>query len=398
MRRGRYILNKKIRFYELDSLRGLAAMAVLLSHFLLILQSTTLTKFIEYGPFRIFIAGEEAVIMFFILSGFVLSLPFYNDKKPSYSSFIIKRILRIYSPYYVSTFIAILLMHLTYNGKIPSLSAWFNSIWSGHLNLMLIVNHLLLIGIYPNANINPVLWSLVQEMRISLIFPFLMLIVIKIKWWQTIMIGLLLSLLSWILYISFRMSVYGSLYDISLTIHFISMFLLGALLAKYRFHLISLITNLTYYKKIILLILGLISYLYVKPAMLLQVLFSIRDPIIANILDSYCIAIGVALIIILSISTKRTSSILLVKPIQYLGKISYSLYLYHSIILLAVTHLFYNSLNLWYIWLVSLLLSLLISSFSFYLIEKPSIILGRKLFKKNSSEKMRDLETKMRWG
>ncbi len=61
------------RYEELDSLRGLAALSVFFSHMYLMFNESMVSTFLfEYGPFRAFIAGSEAVILFFVLSGFVL--------------------------------------------------------------------------------------------------------------------------------------------------------------------------------------------------------------------------------------------------------------------------------------------------------------------------------------
>ena len=43
--------------------------------------------------------GAEAVILFFVLSGFVLSLPAVDGRPQSYFTFVTRRIFRIYVPY-----------------------------------------------------------------------------------------------------------------------------------------------------------------------------------------------------------------------------------------------------------------------------------------------------------
>lgn len=386
------MLNLNNRYYELDSLRGIAAFTVLLSHFLLVLTPTHITKFIEYGPLRVFVAGGEAVTLFFILSGFVLFLPFQKTGSFSYLSFISKRILRIYTPYYISLLIALILLYLSYKGSVEGLSNWFNHIWSSGISIKLIFEHLILIGSFPNAEINPVLWSLVHEMRISFLFPILVILVKRYRSKNVLLVGLLTSSISWVLYTTFHEMDYGSMYDFSLTIHFISMFLIGALLAKNRNKIIEYICKFTFRKKFVLFFIGLFFYLYVKPAMVLKIIFGHRDPIIATILDSYCVTIGAIILIILSLSSKKMSNFLLKKPIHFLGKISYSLYLYHSIILLSFIHLFSNTLGIPVIWLISLTFTLFISTISYYLVELPSIRIGRKLFSGKSKIKIKETQ------
>ena len=44
---------------------------------------------------------------------------------------------------------------------------------------------------------------------------------------------------------------------------------------------------------------------------------------------------GSTIMIVISIGSKRIKNILLMKPINFIGKISYSLYLYHCVTLLT---------------------------------------------------------------
>src|ERR1700744_4347419 len=53
---------------------------------------------VRLSPLRLFIAGHAAVIVFFLLSGFVLSLP-YRSKQPHALGFILRRTSRIYIPF-----------------------------------------------------------------------------------------------------------------------------------------------------------------------------------------------------------------------------------------------------------------------------------------------------------
>ncbi len=76
------------RWKGLDGLRGLAAIVVVLHHSLLTSPSLALAYFggpkapvgspswlLTYTPLHLVWAGPEAVLVFFVLSGFVLTLP-----------------------------------------------------------------------------------------------------------------------------------------------------------------------------------------------------------------------------------------------------------------------------------------------------------------------------------
>lgn len=99
------------RIRQLDSIRGLAALTVVLQHCLFVFpllfndtsgqQHFWLLNIFKYSPLHLFWSGSQAVFLFFLLSGFVLSLPFYRAQSVSYPAFIIKRICRLYLPYIV---------------------------------------------------------------------------------------------------------------------------------------------------------------------------------------------------------------------------------------------------------------------------------------------------------
>ena len=110
---------KKVRnkLTKLDAIRGFAAFYVLCHH-------TLLENFTIAGrEFNLFRFAQEAVILFFILSGFVIQYAYLTSSNKSFKSFFLKRFLRIYIPL-VLVFIANYIMlsisahHLiTINGK-----------------------------------------------------------------------------------------------------------------------------------------------------------------------------------------------------------------------------------------------------------------------------------------
>jgi peptidoglycan/LPS O-acetylase OafA/YrhL len=366
------------RYEELDSLRGLAAFAVMLSHFMLIIPASKITQLIEFGPTRLLVAGSEAVMLFFVLSGFVLSLPYHhnnNNNNIGFGTFWLKRFLRIYLPYYIAILVAIISSQCVYTGRVDLLSDWFNGPWSNDMSLSLILSHVILIGSFSNEQLDPVIWSLVYEMRISLIFPFLMILLRRFNLKMSITLAFLCSIISFLVYL--LLSKPNN--DFIQTMHYFSMFIIGALLAKYRKNLTSKVKGLSKRIKILWFVFGLFMYLYAKPAFALKLILGDRDPFLATIVDSWCVTLGACIIILFSLSLNTFSKFLLRKPIHFLGKISYSLYLYHCIVLFTITHLLFSKISIWVIWTLALIGSLLISSLSYFLIEKASINLGKKL-------------------
>lgn len=365
------------RYPELDSLRGLAALSVLFSHIYLLFHETIITSFLfKYGPLRFLVAGSEAVIFFFILSGFVLSLSFYSSQSFNYGAYVIKRICRIYLPYLFSIFIAFLFRELFYTSKIESLTYWFNDNWSNAYNFDSMIDHIVLIGTFTSS-INNVVWSLVHEMRISLIFPFIMLLVVKIDIVKGIGLAITMSMISIIYYnLSNPLFIGTELYT---TLHYSAMFVIGALLAKHRKVISSRMLSIKRVYKIALLITGILIYLYVHPSFVLNIFINDFDPFYRTVIDTWFVSLGSCVLVIYATSYNYLTQILRNKIFSYLGKISYSLYLTHIPVLFSSVHLLHGVLNMVLICLIAIILTIIISSLIYLMVEKPSVLLGKIL-------------------
>lgn len=351
------------RYEELDSLRGLAALTVVLYHLAAILPSF---EQLNKNPlFHLLFAGHEAVLFFFVLSGFVLSIPFFSGKQPSYSIFILKRFYRIYIPYICSIVLAILCSLLFSRGGIAALSEWFNLFWVTPFSLDLSLNHLFLIGTFDTDAYNPVIWSLVHEMRISIIFPLLMIFIRKSPTWVVIMVGCFITILELILNHKFAIYNLGLMY--------VFMFMIGALLVRHLSVLVSFISSLRAWHKFIFFLGALLLYNY--SAWFFPEIALLHRGVIQ---DSFT-TIGVSMLIILSLSSTLAGEVLLLKPIHFLGKISYSFYLYHVIANLLIVNLLYGILPIWILLSICFVLSVLVSVLAYYVVEKFSIEAGRRL-------------------
>ena len=166
------------RYHELDSLRGIASLTVFFSHFVLcnVVTGPLYVK-LRMSPLHLFWDGESAVLFFFVLSGFVLSLPYLNKEKPlELLSFYLKRIFRIYPAFLTAILLCIALKHFLYKpDNMQHYSEWLRNIWNWVLtdNKTQVWNTLSLIICDYNTNlIDPVIWSLLIEMRISFLIPF----------------------------------------------------------------------------------------------------------------------------------------------------------------------------------------------------------------------------------
>ncbi|WNB93905.1 acyltransferase [Bacillus sp. NEB1478] len=363
-------------------MRGLASLSVFFGHMYLMFNETFFSKLIfEFGLLRGVIAGSEAVTLFFVLSGFVLSLPFYINKNFNYGKYAIKRFFRIYVPYIIAIIFAFICREIFYTGKIEGFTEWFNVNWSFEINGNSIKDHILLIGTFT-SNLNNVIWSLVHELRISLVFPILMFLIIKTNLKQGLGLAIILSLISILFSLIAKKPFLGT--EFYYTIHCTSLFILGALLAKYRVNIINKMLNISGIKKISLFILGIVLYLYAHPSFILNIIIQDFNPYYRAIIDTWVTSFGAMILIVLAISPGHMSKILRNNILNFIGKISYSLYLTHLVVLFSCIHFLNRVIPIWSICLVVVLGTFVVSTIMYYLVEKPAITLGKFLTRAKS--------------
>jgi peptidoglycan/LPS O-acetylase OafA/YrhL len=160
-------MTDKRRYFEsLDLLRGLAAIVVLIYH----------ADFMFGLRHRLFPGGYLAVDLFFVLSGFVLSLN-YGDKflqrSISFRDYLVARLARLYPLFFVTTAIGCVVMTVRYRSN-------YGYVDGAGLTSSALTNILMLpsfAGAYDTTVLfifNPASWSIFFEMVASiLIFCFL---------------------------------------------------------------------------------------------------------------------------------------------------------------------------------------------------------------------------------
>ncbi|NCA61055.1 acyltransferase family protein [Bacillus cereus] len=359
---GEHFMSKRIK--ELDSIRGLAALTVVFGHFCLMLPS--LPNSIKFSPLRFLWAGGEAVIVFYVLSGFVLSMALYHSKT-NYWGYLIKRFVRIYIPYYFWIIVTFVLFILFSSYEVVGLRDWFYDRWQGSITKLDILNHFVLLNNFFTENYNPVIWSLAQEMRISIVFPLLFLLFYKLNWKKTILFALSFSLISVVLNMLHIGKAEGFYNGYADTLHFTSMFMVGMLLFKYQEKLIYSYRNMKKFKKGFLIALGVILYLY----SILIYGFSRNDT--TFLLKDWGVVMGVSIFIIMAMSNLKVKAFLNKSVFVYLGEISYSIYLCHFPIMMVLFKLLYTKIPIFFRLTLCIAMTLLFSIVSYHLIEKKCI-------------------------
>lgn len=92
----------KLHLKKLDYIRGFAAIYVILHHFLP--QLKFIPGVISKGVFAF---GQEAVMLFFLLSGFVIYVSVHNKPNITFQDYFIRRLRRIYFPFLVAILLSI---------------------------------------------------------------------------------------------------------------------------------------------------------------------------------------------------------------------------------------------------------------------------------------------------
>ena len=383
---------KNGHYYELDSLRGLAALTVMFHHFVMILPAFALPftaniplaiRLIHFTPLGYMVAGRAAVIFFFVLSGFVLSLPFLNSvKKPSAPAFIIKRICRIYPAYLLALLFAVTMNLLCYRGGVAELSNWFNSFWWQEVNWHEVANQLFLVNSFDAQKYNPPIWSLVIEMRLSLVFPLLVFFATRFGWKANIIIGIACSLVGWGAQFLRHRGVLHFESNYIDTLNYVFMFVVGIQLAFHRDKLRLRFLQLSRPAKHLAFFLALLAY--TNDCWMGQLFRSagLQKYLQTQFTIDVLTTVAVSGFIVMALASGKISSVLLWQPFQYLGKISYSFYLLHIIILFALFRLLNASLPLPLVLVLVAVLSFVFASLSYHWVEIPFIRLGKFLSQK----------------
>ena len=182
------------RIVAFDGLRGVAAIMVLLHHSLLMLPAfanyqwfgtapaklSALQFLLLRTPLRLAWAGQERAILFFVLSGFVLALPWLNGKPFPYGRFLVGRFCRIYPPYILAMVLAAGGSILMGGHLIPEAGVYYNALgWAGRPRWNTITSILAVLTNRHSEYMNEAVWSLTWEVRIAFIFPLLILPIVR---------------------------------------------------------------------------------------------------------------------------------------------------------------------------------------------------------------------------
>lgn len=362
---------KEIYFDQLNGIRFIAVFLVLFDHWL-----------IPINPFSFL--GHLGVVIFFVLSGFLITRILFknaDDTRVSQSGvfakivrFVYRRSLRIFPIYFILLLV----------GFLFSLSN-FRNLWP-YLVFYLPNFYIMLKGTW--LGIWDHLWSLAVEEQYYLVFPYFILL-LHPKHYKNLFITMLVigiaTRLAFALLATHEMKENNWMWWYVNPFSALDCFGLGGILA-YLYHY-----KFTFFQELKLLKWGLALSIVVYILVLSLVKFASfpHDNIWSIVFERGAGAVMAFFLIGLSIRQDywMLSPFLKFKFVSYLGQISYGIYLYHN----AVMNYYHDQDNtIWYYlsgylpdyhleivtftackFLICLIILIIISSFSWYFIEKP---------------------------
>lgn len=353
-------------------MRGLAAFAVLIYHFLFSLENFNYWKGSNAQHWlSCLFNGSDAVSFFFVLSGLVLSYRYFNRKvneplQIQYPQFIVQRIFRIYPAYIVMILISFLYAHRDELSLSFIYDAVFIKNYEFLYELILIRNH--------NALYTPG-WTLSVEVVMSFLVPVFIIVLYKAPRTYAYLIPLSVLLSAFISAFAFH-------------------FMLGVWLGKHykAIQAFDFKTSRLYRVRYMLyaLMVLMLSVRHIDRIYALDFLYYYPNHYLG--LDFFHLT-GFASFLILckAINDHQWQALLQWKPFLFLGKISYSIYLTHWFVIFYLYtpqpeyiaqligmpgHIYYAGL------LFCVATTLGASVLFYYLLEKPCNTLGKRWSKR----------------
>lgn len=359
----------------LTGLRGVAAFGVFLYHYGALHPGIRLDQLLPVigvvlqFPLGFGFAGVD---IFFVLSGFLLTLPFARSAlgagpKPSLPRYFRRRFLRVFPAYYAQLFIILLI------------GAWFVC-WQAQTTPSFIA-HLLMffnIGWHPVNPLVGVWWTLPVEMGFYLLLPLLAPLMRPGRWIPALLAGMILSML----YRSWAAAHFGplggalSFLAASQLPGSLTEFLLGASAALVvQYVAINDKSKPAPWVLDLMVLLGLL----IPAVWLVQIVLGAGAEYWLGhwsmIIAPLALGLPLSIAVLGLYWGSRLGTQLLANRLMYfLGLISYSLYLWHFVVLQQIQFLAgetYHDLPHWIKFPLAVTTVMLVASASYYLVERP---------------------------
>ncbi len=354
--------SKNIYFPNLNGLRFLAAFLVIIHHIEQFKYIFHLNTLWESSPF-IKLVGKLGVVLFFVLSGFLITyLLLYETKKSnsiSVKKFYLRRLLRIWPLYFL---IITFSFFIAPNIEFFNIEGYDKNLIYSNLPLKLLVFGLFfpnlaygLFGIIPYASHT---WSIGTEEQFYLLWPLILKFYKKSKLQIMYIVIVLYLFVKTLLHLNFLNFIPHKHILVEFWLNFnIDCMAIGGFFAV-----------ILYQKRKVLSFLININLFYITLIILFLLFFNGIHFSYFHF-EIYSILFG---IIILNFSSNNKIHISLENNFfNYLGKISYGIYMYHPIGIIASIKilLFLNLYSNWTVLILTLLITIGLSSISYKFFE-----------------------------
>nr|WP_321453578.1 acyltransferase [uncultured Carboxylicivirga sp.] len=328
----------KNRILELDALRGIAAIMVVLYHY--IVRYNGIYTHQNFPSVDSFTIGCQGVQLFFMISGFVILLTLDNVKRPS--DFIVSRFARLYPPYWVA-------IALTYT------AVYFFGLQGRQVTFPTAIENLIMFHEYFGIrSVDGVYWTL----QVELAFYFWMFLLFLINQLKRIEVFIILGL-AFNALITLKLISVDDLVLKFLLYHNLPFFSIGICLYKIKNKSHNQLT-------INALFLSLLS----------TVLWASSDYVTLYVFFTIIFYLGI----------NGKLSILRSKLLVFLGTISYSLYLLHQNIGYIIINKGYElNFNPVFSVVMAVLIMIFVAYLSYKFVERPSVKLIKKFYNSYSN-------------
>jgi peptidoglycan/LPS O-acetylase OafA/YrhL len=356
---------------ELDAVRGIASLIVVFDHFSQLfyrhigVSLKDPVSLLKATPFGILIQGSSAVITFFVLSGFVLSIPFRagGHSSISWPRFVSKRIVRLYLPFLIALALAAAADTAFSTHRIATLNTWFNTSWYRPINLRDLVSHAFLVNHFDYSEYNKAFWTLAYEMQMSLVFPLL--------YFSSAKLNRYLPFFCVTLMVLGTLAIPGVNAKVMYLLSVAGMFLLGIAVAEHTKYLEYKFSGfpIALRRALSAVVVAVFAYGGIIGRAFSWISFS-----------AALVALAASVTIVMALSDPAWRSFLNRPSCQFLGRVSYSLYLVHFTVLYSLIYLTQSFASSGAYWLLLFPVYVSLSLFSawiyFTLIERTCISLS----------------------